>query len=87
MKQLTRSKGEEHMSFVNMAVWDRILRVVLGAALLYLGWTGTIDGNWGTFLRYFGFVPLATGLSGWCALYALFGIRTNAATPETVKAV
>jgi hypothetical protein len=24
-----------------------------------------------------GVVPLATGLSGWCPLYSLFGFRTN----------
>ncbi len=82
-----RSKGEEHMSFVNEAVWDRIARVALGAALLYLGWTGTIEGNWGTFFQFFGFVPLVTGLTGWCVLYRLFGIRTNGETREVVKAV
>jgi hypothetical protein len=68
------------MRFVNEAVWDRIARVVLGVALLYLGWSGTIEGNWGTFFQFFGLLPLITGLTGWCVLYRLFGVRTNGGT-------
>jgi hypothetical protein len=65
------------MSFVNEAGWDRIARVVLGIVLLYLGWAGVISGGWGIFLKVIGFVPLLTGLIGWCPLYSLFKIRTN----------
>lgn len=65
------------MKFANEAAWDRIARVVLGVVLLYLGWTETVTGGWGTFLKIIGFVPLATGLAGWCPLYALFRFRTN----------
>lgn len=74
------------MSYVNEGVWDRIIRVTIGVVLLYLGWSGTIDGSWGTFLKYFGFFPLATGLSGFCVLYYLFGFSTNGQTRERVKA-
>ncbi len=69
-------------SWINEAVWDRALRVAAGVVLLYLGWSGAIDGGWGTFLKYFGFFPLATGLSGFCVLYSLFGFRTNHPAPE-----
>ncbi len=65
------------MSFVNEAIWDRLLRVVLGVALLYLGWSGAIGGGLGTFLKFIGFVPLFTGLIGWCPLYSLLKIRTD----------
>ena len=65
------------MSFVNEAGWDRIARVVLGIVLLYLGWADVISGGWGIFLKVIGFVPLLTGLIGWCPLYSLFKIRTN----------
>ncbi len=65
------------MKFVNEAGWDRAARVILGAVLLYLGWSGTVAGGLGTFLKIIGFVPLATGLLGWCPAYALFGFRTN----------
>lgn len=61
----------------NEAGWDRILRIVLGAALLYLGWGGIVTGGWGIFLRIVGFVPLLTGIVGWCPLYALARFRTN----------
>lgn len=65
------------MKFVNEAGWDRIVRVVLGIALLYLGWAGVVTGGWGTFLKVIGFVPLLTGLVGYCPLYALLKVRTN----------
>ena len=64
----------------NEASWDRIARVVLGAVLIYLGFSGTVDGGLGTFLGVLGFVPLATGLVGWCPLYAIFRFRTNRET-------
>lgn len=74
------------MSFANEAAWDRIARVVVGIVLLYLGWAGVIIGGWGTFLKVIGFVPLATGLVGWCPLYALFSYRTNEQRTGSVRA-
>ena len=65
------------MKFLNEAGWDRIVRVVLGMALLYLGWAGVVTGGWGTFLKIIGFLPLLTGLAGFCPAYALFKFRTN----------
>lgn len=50
---------------------DRILRIVAGLALIGLTLTGTI-GVWG----WIGVVPLATGLIGWCPLYAMLGINS-----------
>ena len=67
------------MSFINEAGWDRIIRIVLGIALLYLGWGGVVAGGLGLFLKVIGFVPLLTGIVGWCPLYALFKFRTNTA--------
>ena len=67
------------MSFINEAGWDRIVRVLLGIALLYLGWTGIVGGVWGNVFKVLGFVPLITGLVGWCPLYALLKFRTNKA--------
>ena len=69
-------RKETDMKFINEAGWDRILRVVLGAVLLYVGF-GVIDGGLGIFLGILGFVPLVTGLVGWCPAYALFRFRTN----------
>lgn len=65
------------MSRMNEASWDRIARVVVGLALLYLGWAGVVSSPWGTLLGVIGVVFLVTGVIGWCPLYALLRIRTR----------
>ena len=70
------------MRIMNEASWDRALRIVLGLALLYLGWTGTVGGTLGWVFKVGGFLPLATGISGWCALYAVLGVSTRSHAPE-----
>lgn len=62
---------------VNEAGWDRAVRVVAGLVILYLGWTGVVAGGVGTFLKLFGFVPLLTGIVGFCPAYTLLGFRTK----------
>jgi len=56
---------------INVGTVDRVLRVVVGLALIGLTLTGTI-GVWG----WIGVVPLATGAAGYCPIYGLFGLRT-----------
>lgn len=65
------------MKYVNEAGWDRIGRVALGIVLLALGWSEVVTGAFGTFIKFFGFVPLATGLVGWCPIYGLLGFSTS----------
>ncbi|MDI6697221.1 MAG: DUF2892 domain-containing protein [Anaerolineales bacterium] len=67
------------MKFINEANWDRIIRVILGVFLLYLGWGGVVTGSLGVFFKWIGFLPLVTGLVGFCPLYALLKFRTNRA--------
>jgi hypothetical protein len=55
----------------NVGGIDRILRIVIGLVLIGLTVTGTI-GVWG----WLGIVPLATGATGWCPPYAIFGWNT-----------
>lgn len=55
----------------NVGGVDRILRIVVGLALIAAAATGTI-GVWG----YIGVVALATGLMGWCPPYAILGFNT-----------
>ena len=55
----------------NVGGVDRILRIVVGLALIAAAATGTI-GVWG----YIGIVALATGLMGWCPPYAILGFNT-----------
>lgn len=68
---------------VNEAGWDRIARITLGVALLALGWGGAVDGGLATALKLIGFVPLLTGIFGWCPLYALFGVSTHGGIHRT----
>ena len=74
------------MSYVNEAGWDRVARVALGLAVLLLGWSGVVTGTLGVVFRFGGFLPLVTGLVGWCPLYQLLGVTTcrapAAATPR-----
>jgi hypothetical protein len=64
---------------VNEAVWDRVVRVVAGIVLLYLGWGGVVTGTWGTIFQWLGFLPLLTGIVGFCPAYTLLGFRTKKA--------
>lgn len=63
-------------TFTNEATWDRVVRVMLGIVLLYLGWAGVVGGTAGLVLKIVGFLPLATGIVGYCPAYALFGVST-----------
>ena len=60
----------------NLAAWDRALRIVLGLAMLFLGWSDLVDGVWAIGLVVFAWVPLLTGVVGWCPLYAMLGISS-----------
>jgi uncharacterized membrane protein len=61
----------------NEASWDRIVRVVLGAVLLFLGFGSTISGAAGIIVGIVGGVLVVTGAIGYCPLYSLLKIRTN----------
>ena len=50
---------------------DRALRVVLGLVLVSLVFVGP-QTAWG----WVGLIPLATGLVGYCPLYAILGLNT-----------
>jgi hypothetical protein len=64
---------------VNEAGWDRVVRTVAGLLMLYLGWAGVVTDGTGMFLKWFGFVPLLTGIVGFCPLYPLLGFKTKKA--------
>ena len=55
----------------NVGGVDRVLRIVIGAALVGATVTHHLP-VWG----WIGVVPLATGLIGWCPAYLPFGIKT-----------
>jgi hypothetical protein len=58
----------------NEGTLDRILRVVLGVALL-AGYYFNGDGAY-SWLYLLGVIPLVTGAIGSCPLYSIFGIST-----------
>jgi hypothetical protein len=60
----------------NEASWDRIVRVVLGVALVGVGLLA-VGGGWGWVLAAVGLIPLVTGLVGWCPIYSLIGKGTK----------
>ncbi|MDE3165666.1 MAG: DUF2892 domain-containing protein [Acidobacteriota bacterium] len=55
----------------NEGMADRLIRVVIGAALLSLVFLGP-QTAWG----YVGLVPLLTGAIGYCPAYKLIGLST-----------
>jgi len=55
----------------NLANWDRMARMVLGALLIVLALTGTI-GVWG----YLGVIFAATSVVSFCPIYRIFGMKT-----------
>jgi hypothetical protein len=63
----------------NEAGWDRIVRIVLGLAMLALGWGGFVGGTLGVILQWLGFIPLLTGLIGWCPIYSMLHFRSKTA--------
>ena len=60
----------------NEAGWDRSLRVTVGGAMLAAGLWNLAPEPWDTGLEILALVPLLTGLSGWCPIYALIGRGT-----------
>jgi hypothetical protein len=54
----------------NVGSVDRILRVIVGAALIALVFMGP-QTPWG----WIGLIPIATAPIGWCPAYRLLGIR------------
>ncbi|MBL8398196.1 MAG: DUF2892 domain-containing protein [Candidatus Accumulibacter sp.] len=56
---------------LNVGGIDKILRIVVGIALIAMAAMGVI-GAWG----WIGVVPLLTGLFSFCPLYSLLGMNT-----------
>jgi hypothetical protein len=57
---------------VNEGTIDRVVRIVVGVVLLYIG-IMVVAGVWGIVLDVIGAIALVTGVTGFCLLYRLFG--------------
>jgi hypothetical protein len=64
------------MAFTNEGAWDRVIRILLAVALGYVAWA-TWPATISIVSLVIGGIALVTGLVGWCAMYALFGISTK----------
>lgn len=74
------------MSFRNLSPLDRTIRILLGLLMLWAGWSGMVeDWIWLAALRVFAWVPLVTGVLGWCPLYAILGLSTRKPKSSTIK--
>ncbi len=60
----------------NEGTIDRVVRVIIGLAMLYIGFF-VMTGTWGIVVGVLGFIPLITGAIGFCPLYSPFKISTN----------
>ena len=58
---------------MNEGTIDRVIRIVLGVVLLYVGFFVLAGTTLGVVLDVLGAVVLGTGISGFCLLYKLFG--------------
>ena len=61
----------------NLSGTERVARTLAGAAMLAAAWSGVVSGIAGVALQVFGWVPLATGIVGWCPFYAILGISSR----------
>ncbi len=63
------------MFTTNVGSTDRILRIVVGAALILWFFLDQGTGFW-HWAKLIGIVPLATGLMSTCPLYSVLGLST-----------
>ncbi len=59
----------------NVGGADRVIRIVVGAALILWFFLDSGGGFW-HWIKLIGILPLASGLMGSCMLYNLLGINT-----------
>lgn len=63
------------MFATNVGTVDRIIRVVLGLALLAFAFIGPADLSW-KWVGFIGVVPMITAIFSTCPLYSLLGLST-----------
>lgn len=56
---------------------DRVIRAVLGIALLVIGFGGVISGTLGLVFKIVGGLLLLTGAVGFCPIYTLLRFQTK----------
>lgn len=69
-------KGEKEMPN-NVGGMDRGIRIVIGIALLVLGFTHVVTGTVAIVAYVIGAIALITGVIRFCPAWAIFGINTR----------
>jgi Flp pilus assembly protein TadB len=62
---------------LNESPVDRIIRVIVGIALVALGLLGVVTNVWMWVAFILGAILLVTGIVGFCPLYSLLKLNTN----------
>jgi len=60
----------------NVGGIDRVLRIIIGLALLSLVFFGDKIIGYNTVYGWIGIIPLLTGIFKFCPLYTLLGLKT-----------
>jgi hypothetical protein len=66
----------------NIGGTDRVVRIVVGLALIAFALFGPADIAW-KWIGWIGVVPILTALVGWCPAYSLVGLSTCPTKPRT----
>jgi hypothetical protein len=61
----------------NMGYADRVIRLIIAAAIAFLYYTDRINGTAATILLIIAGILLLTGIVGICPLYFIFGMSTQ----------
>jgi hypothetical protein len=61
----------------NVGTADRIVRIILGLILIFLGW-GWLHGIPKGIVYLIGLILIVTGILGTCLIYSLLGMNTSA---------
>ena len=69
----------------NVGTTDRVIRVVLGIALIALGFGHIVTGGWAIAAYIVGAVALVTGVFRYCPAWTVFGINTCPLKPSQNK--
>ena len=65
----------EFVMMKNVGSADKIIRIVVGIALIAFALAGPADIGW-KWVGWIGVVPILTALMGWCPAYSVLGMRT-----------
>jgi hypothetical protein len=66
----------------NIGGIDRVVRIIVGLALIAFALFGPADIAW-KWIGWIGVVPILTALVGWCPAYSMVGLSTCPMKPRT----